>query len=138
MAVGGQLPSLPRWKADRGTAVPPTGTLKETMAMELRFTCPTCGDTRAAWDDGNPFYIDGTGKKQFAYHPDKNLDRCIGNDSPHLCLACGTEFNVDSREPTSTCPSCGSADISDLFKLTGKLCPKCKTGRYRSQPGAIS
>jgi hypothetical protein len=33
-----------------------------------------CGRKIDAWSDGNPFYIDETGKKQYAYHLDLQAD----------------------------------------------------------------
>jgi len=105
------------------------------MAEGIRFKCSDCGKTIDAWSDGNPYYIDSHGKKEYAHHPDhKNLARCIGNDSPHLCLRCGEEFLVDSREPISTCPKCGSKDISDAYRLDGRTCPFCNQGAFQLDP----
>ena len=44
------------------------------MAECRRFVCSGCGRKIDAWSDGNPFYIDETGKKQYAYHPDLQAD----------------------------------------------------------------
>lgn len=101
------------------------------MAEALRFLCDGCGRSIVAWSDGNPYYIDEAGAKQYAYHPDHDrLARCIGNDSPHLCLACGAKFTVDSRAPAGVCPGCGSAEITDAFRLGGRRCPYCKAGTF--------
>ena len=101
------------------------------MAEGLRFVCNNCGKAVESWSDGNPYYIDSFGKKQYAYHPDhERLDLCIGNDRPHLCLACDKKFMVDSRSPTNICPKCGSEDIVDTFKLDGKKCPDCHVGVF--------
>ncbi len=105
------------------------------MAEAKRFICNQCGHAIEAWSDGNPYYIDETGAKQYAYHPDhKRLDKCIGNDSPHLCLACGVEFMVDSRDPLQACPDCQDSRIVDTFQLSGQSCPFCKTGTFRDAP----
>jgi hypothetical protein len=88
-----------------------------------------------AWSDGNPYYLDESGKKRYAYHPDhENLARCIGNDSPHLCLECGEEFMVDSRAPVEACHKCGSGRTVATFDLAGYPCPSCKAGEYRRDP----
>ena len=51
------------------------------MAQRTTWLCTTCGHSIAAWSDGNPYYIDEAGEKQYAYHPDhERLARCIGND----------------------------------------------------------
>jgi hypothetical protein len=72
------------------------------MAAALRYVCEGCGRAIEAWSDGNPYYIDEAGTKQYAYHPDRErLDRCIGNDCPHLCLACGETLMVYSRSSRS-------------------------------------
>ena len=105
------------------------------MAECLRFVCGSCGKAIEAWSDGNPYYIDPLGTKQYAYHPDhERLARCIGNDTPHLCLACGEEFVVDSRSPTRICPKCGSEDIAETFVLDGKECPDCHAGVFTIDP----
>ena len=106
------------------------------MAEGLRFVCSGCGKAIEAWSDGNPYYLDEAGAKRYAYHPDhENLDRCIGNDSPHLCLGCGEEFMVDSRAPAEACPGCGSKRFVDTFRLAGRPCPFCKAGRFSVDPG---
>lgn len=105
------------------------------MAQCLRYVCDNCGNDVEAWDEGNPYYIDASGKKQYAYHPDHGLlEKCIGNDSPHLCLECGEEFMVDSRAPIAKCPRCGSEDIANCYRLAGRRCPKCKAGAFRQDP----
>jgi len=82
------------------------------MAEAVRYLCDYCSKAVKAWSDGNPYYIDETGNKRYAYHPDQGgMSKCIGNDSPYLCLACGAEFSVDSREPIGvfcTSPQKGS------------------------------
>ncbi|HEX7567735.1 MAG TPA: hypothetical protein VF355_04145 [Anaerolineaceae bacterium] len=106
------------------------------MAKAIRFVCGSCNKVIESWSDGNPYWIDETGAKQYAYHPDHDrLALCIGNDSPHLCLACGNEFKVDSRAPVSVCPKYGAADITDTFHLGGKSCPYCKAGVFSADPG---
>ena len=88
-----------------------------------------------AWSDGNPYFLDATGTKQYVYHPDhERLERCIGNGSPHLCLACGGEFMVDSRAPVDACPECGSAEIARTSRLEGRTCPWCKAGVFAADP----
>ena len=101
------------------------------MAEAKRFVCNGCHRTIEAWSDGNPYYIDEAGAKQYAYHPDhERLALCIGNDDPHHCLGCGAEFQVDSRAPVTACPSCDASDIVPSFSLNGCRCPYCKTGKF--------
>ena len=105
------------------------------MAEGVRFVCDKCGHVKEAWSDGNPYYLDPSGRKEYAYHPDhEGLAKCIGNDTPHLCLACGKEFNVDSRSPRTDCPHCQSDDIADSFQLNGRRCPQCKAGSFYQDP----
>ncbi len=108
---------------------------KATMAECRRFICSACSKTVESWSDGNPYYIDTTGMKQYAYHPDhERLSLCIANDSPHICLACGKEFVVDSRAPIENCPKCSSHDIPATFELAGKQCPACASGHFKIDP----
>ena len=106
------------------------------MAQGIRFVCRGCKRDIEAWDDGNPYYLDEDGKKRYAYHPQHDLlERCIGNDTPHLCLACAHQFMVDSRAPIAACPECGASEIVNTLKLTDKACPYCKTGEFAVDPG---
>ena len=106
------------------------------MAEAKRFVCSKCQHSLEAWSDGNPYYIDEDGTKQYAYHPDhERLARCIGNDTPHLCLSCGHEFKVDSRDPVDACPKCSARDIADSYQLDGKQCPFCKAGVFAAEEG---
>ena len=105
------------------------------MALCIRYVCGHCGNAVEAWDDGNPSYIDASGEKQYAYHPDhEHLALCIGNDSPHLCLTCGEQFMVDSRAPRSGCPKCASAEVAHTCELGGRQCPSCKKGVFVVDP----
>ena len=105
------------------------------MAECIRHVCSNCGNTVDAWSDGNPYYIDENGEKQYAYHPNHDkLVRCIGNDSPHICLDCGEQFKVDSRSPLTKCPKCDSLEIPSTYQLEGKRCPVCKDGVFGIDP----
>ena len=105
------------------------------MADAVRWVCENCNHAIEAWSDGNPYYIDETGEKQYAYHPDnRRLALCIGNDSPHLCLACGVEFMVDSLNLIAACPTCGANGIVDTYQLGGQMCPECKAGEFAADP----
>ena len=102
-----------------------------TLADCTNYICPNCGKTVEAWSDGNPYYFDEDGKKAYAYHPDHELlDRCIGNDEPHICLACGDEFMVDSRAPIVDCTKCGAGQVASTMELEGKRCPACGEGIF--------
>ena len=105
------------------------------MAEALRFVCSGCDHAIEAWSDGNPYFLDEAGAKQYAYHPDHSrLALCIGNDSRHLCLACGHEFMVDSLAPVAECPKCGGSEFASAFELDGKRCPYCKAGVFTVDP----
>ncbi len=105
------------------------------MAEARRFVCGGCGHAVEAWSDGNPYYFDDAGAKRYAYHPDHDgLARCIGNDSPALCLGCGAECLVDSQAPTTACPTCNASELVSTFELDGKTCPFCKTGKFSVDP----
>ena len=45
------------------------------MAQGIRLVCENCGKSIEAWDDGNPYYLDRRGKKQYAWHPDPKFRR---------------------------------------------------------------
>ena len=79
---------------------------------------------------GTPTFWTRTAKKCYAYHPSSDRWRCIGIDSPHLCMACGAEFDVVSRAPIGACPTCSAPDIADTWTLERKPCPHCKVGHY--------
>ena len=105
------------------------------MAEARRYVCEECGRDIEAWSDGNPYYIDETGTKQYAYHPDsESLSLCVGNDSPYLCLGCGHEFMIDSRNVTNSCPQCEGQKLADTYQLEGQPCPYCKAGVFRADP----
>lgn len=105
------------------------------MAMGICLRCDHCNHEILAWTDGNPYYIDETGAKQYAYHPDHEwLALCTGNDSDYVCLACGGTFKADSKRRRYTCPSCRSAEVVTTFGLEGRQCPYCKTGTFHEDP----
>ena len=105
------------------------------MAEGIRYVCGACDHAIEAWSDGNPFYIDEEGQKQYAYHPDHEaLARCVGNDVPHLCLTCGEAFKVDSRAPRAGCPACGAEDMVETYRLAGQRCPYCEEGIFAKDP----
>jgi DNA-directed RNA polymerase subunit RPC12/RpoP len=108
------------------------------MAEAIRYVCRSCEKTIEAWSDGNPYYFEVSGQKKYAYHPDhENLAKCIGNDSPHLCLGCSEEFIVDSEAPITACPKCSHAEIADIFDLEARTCPYCKAGVFRADPDFV-
>lgn len=105
------------------------------MAEGRRLVCNHCGRSVEAWSDGNPYYRDERGRKRYAYHPDhENLARCVGNDEPHLCLACGAETKVDSLKPRTRCRKCKADRLVPCWELAGHPCPTCRTGIFVEDP----
>ena len=105
------------------------------MAEALLFVCSACDYKIEVWSDGNPYYIDDNGNKQYVHHPDERLALCIGVESPHICLACGERFIVDSEEPLTECPKCGSDNfVNTFYQLKGQRCPFCKEGIFHVDP----
>lgn len=105
------------------------------MAVCLFFNCNKCGKSLSSWDDGKPYYFDEQGVKRYAYHPDhENLARCVGNDSPYLCLGCGASFLMDSKDKRNKCPECKSPKVQSQSKLEGCVCPYCKEGVFEVDP----
>jgi DNA-directed RNA polymerase subunit RPC12/RpoP len=106
------------------------------VVAECRFfACTSCRFTVEAWSDGNPYYRDEAGRKRYAYHPDhENLARCIGNDEPHLCTACGRKVKVDSLKPRTRCPGCKAEALVAVWDLEGVACPKCRVGTLHVDP----
>jgi DNA-directed RNA polymerase subunit RPC12/RpoP len=102
------------------------------MAEGIRLVCDECGNSVKAWSDGNPYYIDGDGEKQYAYHPNhEELAKCTGNDEEMYCLGCGCEFKSDSNDPAVGCPGCSSQEIVSPLSLSTRRCPKCSGGVFR-------
>ena len=109
------------------------------MAQCVESVCEGCGHGIQSWDDGNPYWIDDSGDKHYAYHPDhENLSRCVGNDSPHLCLSCGKECEVDSRSPITACPSCKAEKLVDTWDIGGKPSPYCKKANFGVEPICVA
>ena len=105
------------------------------MASCERVTCDHCAHTIDVWSDGNPYYIDEDGKKRYAYHPNHELlARCIGNDEPHLCLACGARTKVDSRAPRDRCRKCRARALVSTDDVAGRQCPYCRQGVFQVDP----
>ena len=104
------------------------------MAEARLFVCSSCGHSIESWSDGNPYYIDDAGEKQHAYHPDERVAQCIGNDEPHLCMSCGHEVDVDSRDPIDSCPKCKDRSLVLTWELEGRACPTCKKGTLGADP----
>jgi len=109
--------------------------VKRPVAEAVRHVCGKCSHAIVAWSDGNPYYIDEAGAKQYAHHPDhEGLARCIGYDSPHICLSCGHELAVDSKAPITACPKCGKSELAHTYDLVGRPCPYCGDGRFAKDP----
>ena len=108
------------------------------MAACIRFTCTSCGFSIDAWDEGNPFYIDETGKKVYAYHPSEERSLCIANDESFLCLDCGKQVKIDSRLEQKACPKCKSSRVIDTYQLEGVECPKCRKGHFKQDEGIVA
>lgn len=111
------------------------------MAEAIQFTCSVCARAIVVWSDGNLYYRDENGRKRHAYHPyHEALARCIGNDVPHLCLACGRETTVDSERPPRHCRRCRTGTLIPTWELAGQRCPTCREGSFvaSAEPYAIS
>ena len=106
------------------------------MAEGRIFVCDSCQARVEAWSDGDPYLIDKRGKKRYVHHPDPDVDLCVGNDDPHLCLGCGLTFMVDSQRPSLACPACKSGETCATFDLAGRRCPTCKSGRFKQDLSA--
>lgn len=99
--------------------------------MATGFKCDKCEHVISAWDEGNPYYFDEEGKKQYAYHPSSDRNKCIGNDPDYVCLDCAKEFILDRKVPSKECPECASLNICKPSELEGKKCPSCKEGTLK-------
>ena len=100
------------------------------MAECIRYQCGNCDNSVEAWSDGNPYFFDERGRKQYAYHPSADFAKCVGNDSDFLCLNCGEEFLDDLGQPNLQCAKCHSNAVTGTSDLNGKQCPKCKVGKF--------
>lgn len=104
------------------------------MAAGRKFECNQCSQAFIAWDEGDPYYRDERGLKRYAYHPDRERDRCTDIEIPVLCLNCGKQAKIDSAKPISCCPRCKSTELVDQWHLDGKPCPFCKRGTFAVDP----
>ena len=104
------------------------------MAACIRLVCNHCSNAIEAWDDGNPYYFDAEGKKQYAWHPDPKRELCTGNESLRLCLECGEQTMIDAKVRGGRCGACRSKAVVHLFDLAGKRCPACKLGTFAVDP----
>ena len=94
------------------------------MAEGIKYVCGKCRHTIEAWSDGNPYYIDDHGGRQYAYHPDhERLARCIGNDVPNLCLSGmqGREHRRDIRACRTSLSLLQSRHIRPRSELAGNF-----------------
>lgn len=111
---------------------------EKNMAEGVMLKCDHCEFNAEAWSDGNPYYLDASGEKQYAYHPNPHLALCTEVDTPHICMRCAHEFNVDSATPIRRCPQCNFGRIYRMWILLGKRCPQCKSGIIISVGDMIS
>lgn len=105
------------------------------MAAGKVLTCSACDRQVEAWDEGDPYFLDAQGEKQYAYHPDPQRALCTGLDVPSLCLHCGAETTIDAADVPAPCPQCGQREVVDLWELDGRTCPWCKTGTFAADLG---
>ena len=91
------------------------------MAMGIVFECTACSHRVEAWDEGNPYYVDESGRKRHAHHPSPDHDRCTGDDASVMCLACGERSMSDSAAPIAACPRCASSEPVDLWEEDGRV-----------------
>jgi hypothetical protein len=104
---------------------------RSVLAEARFFVCGGCGFEVEVWSDGNPYYRDERGRKRYAYHPDhENLARCVGNDEPHLCMACGAEAKIDSLKRITSCRKCKGGPLVPLWNLEGNSCPRCRESHF--------
>ena len=106
------------------------------MAHGYDFRCTHCAKTIVAWDEGHPFYLDATGKRVYAYHPDPERDFCTGIESDSLCLDCGKQMRQDVDAFLKPCRKCKGVNIADVTGLEGKGCPFCRRGMFRVDEGS--
>lgn len=48
------------------------------MAEGIYSVCGKCHREVHTWSDGKPYYVDSSGEKRYAYHPDPLRNRCVG------------------------------------------------------------
>ena len=70
----------------------------------------------------------------------EKLSERIGNMSEMVCLECGREFKRDLDRQKAVCPSrnCKSKNITYVYELEGRSCPKCKQGIFAGTLSGIS
>ena len=108
------------------------------MASGMHLKCKKCDFTIEVWSDGNPYFIDDSGQKKYAYHPQSEADLCTEVDVPHICQKCAHQFNVDSAATISHCPKCDYDKIIETWYLLGESCPACKEAKIVADGFMIS
>ena len=132
------------------------------MAAQLIFICPKCDFSVECWDDGNPYIEDPQGKRPFFYHPcegyqlkeivgeilghapsqdeiEEQLQKHSGNEGVFICRDCLETTQLDERKDKAVCGKCGSKRLVDTGRVKGKVCFKCKKGRFdKGRIGDIS
>ena len=128
------------------------------MAEGKQFVCSHCRYAIEARDEGNPYFLSDNGRPQLFYHPVGGqlledyiqnsegrfltgkerkdfLIKRTGNMTNILCLDCGSKFKRDLEEQDAVCPrrKCKSKKVVATWKLEGKTCPSCKTGRFKGE-----
>ena len=108
------------------------------MAAGRIYRCGSCGLRLEAWDEGEPYYFDERGEKRHAHHPSPERERCVGTESPHLCMDCAAEFLAGDADAPPACPACGSSRVLWTWLLEGRACPRCRTGAFETASEMIS
>jgi DNA-directed RNA polymerase subunit RPC12/RpoP len=123
------------------------------MAEETIFTCLKCGFAVASWSDGNPYIEAPDGARYNFCHPgedlqikeivknivgheptekeiEETLDKHAGNEGEFLCRECFEISTLDPDRDPMRCEKCSSKKVVPTFKLGGRVCPKCKKGKF--------
>jgi ribosomal protein L37AE/L43A len=131
------------------------------MAMSLIFTCEQCGFSVEGWDDGNPYIINSKGKRVYCYHPslETDMEKVVGeilgaiytdetrneilatrtgNAPDHICLKCAQTFKLDRGCDQIVCPKCHHLEVTKVYEIGGKACPRCQGAMSEGEMGAIS
>ncbi len=56
------------------------------------------------------------------------MEERVGYLTSCVCIDCLGQFGLDLRKDEIECPNCRSQDVRTLLEMSGKRCPKCKSG----------
>lgn len=111
--------------------------------MEINnYICNNCGFRLFANELMPFYYTDDSGQRNRLPHPsaerrargilkdisDEEFKNRTGILRSYVCIDCAELFSIDDEKDEHKCSNCASSNYKFVFKMDGKMCPKCRTG----------